>query len=518
MLILSACTPKEEPEVLDVLEVRGIGELVTFDAVGAESVTFTIYSETEWTMAQKDTKWLEISSLKGKPGSTDITIKASDNEGIAVRNGVIRVVAGNNVRNIEVVQLSSEPSLVLLGIEDNRIEFDSIDINPFAIKIVSNVEWKCTSSGLDWCTLSASEGEEGVSDVILTPSMNRGDQREGTLTFSSDYTKDITVRVVQDEVKAYIFVDRESVEFKHVESSFDIKVSSNVDWKATCSDTWITLSEYEGTGDDIPVSIKVSMNEGKDRIATISFVARNETKTVTVSQAAFRQCWDLREYPLLWRCDDAVHVETISPDWSDNGVNATSFGTGKGILMPDETTLAWGQWIVIGSGTGEYKASHITSKEGHYAVKQVFTNDQLVFTIPVVSVRKGDLITLSLGMKPLSTMAKYWVAEFQEGNNGWSPMETGHVYESKGLNAFSNIALSTTASATKITATFSPLEDIEYDVIQLRIRCADGTYSVANGNLSKPATGATIRFTGTEGDDAAFPTGGIRIFITKNND
>lgn len=144
-----------------------------------------------------------------------------------------------------------------------------------------NTPWKLT--GLpDWLSASATSGN-GSATITLTAKENTSVDvaRAATLTFAStaedfQYSKPITVS--QPVASIYITPHEKSLSFLPKGEAKTITIDSNVEWTATCSDAWVTLSKI----DTKQLRVTVTENLSATRTATIH-LKRSGTSGATIN-------------------------------------------------------------------------------------------------------------------------------------------------------------------------------------------------------------------------------------------
>lgn len=92
----------------------------------------------------------------------------------------------------------------------------------------------------------------------------------------------------EDPIKASISVAPSSLDAPADGKTFEVNVKANMFWKATCSDSWVSVSPSSGNANDSGqiVTITVSQNTGEARQAKVTFGFTMDTTTaeLTVSQ------------------------------------------------------------------------------------------------------------------------------------------------------------------------------------------------------------------------------------------
>lgn len=201
-----------------------------------------------------------------------------------IMNGLI-VTCCTEVKPLTDITIDKKPQRIYVAASE--VNFGSDTNLEQNLKIeAEETNWSLTGLNPEWISASATSGKN-TTDVVLkvTENMSMDEARIATLNVSSKeagypYSKDIAVR--QNAKDVIIKPEKTSVSFKAVGGTQTIAVESNSEWKADCSETWLTASK-EGNN----VKITVAANNTYSRTATITLMrTTNSTvvSTITVSQ------------------------------------------------------------------------------------------------------------------------------------------------------------------------------------------------------------------------------------------
>ena len=117
----------------------------------------------------------------------------------------------------------------------------------------------------------------------------------------------------------YFEVSKDSLDYPSAGGTGEIKLTTNLIWAATPSETWITISPASGTG-DATLSIVVTENTSADaRTGNIAFTAGDFSVTVLITQEGAGQEGDV--------IDGHAYVDLGLPSglwWATNNVGANS--------------------------------------------------------------------------------------------------------------------------------------------------------------------------------------------------
>ena len=90
---------------------------------------------------------------------------------------------------------------------------------------------------------------------------------------------------------ARLELNRYSVQFEtHEKSSVDFSLLSTRDWTASCTASWVALTQTEGAAskEKVQLTVYVTRNDGLERVAEIIFVNGRFTKIFRIVQPGLR--------------------------------------------------------------------------------------------------------------------------------------------------------------------------------------------------------------------------------------
>ena len=197
-LALTSCS-EEEKGTEEVVDIDGLSDIrLSYD--GSENATFTVSATRTWSITKDGLDWLSVTPANGGSGKPAVvTLKAEANDDLE-RSGQLTVRAGSVKKTITVIQdaFPIVPEIKISGLESDVIAFDFDKADPVVFKVWSNVAWTVEKTGLDWLSVSPASGERKTESVVtVTPELNTGDAREGTLTFKAEGASDVTIKVTQ---------------------------------------------------------------------------------------------------------------------------------------------------------------------------------------------------------------------------------------------------------------------------------------------------------------------------------
>lgn len=523
------------------VNISGLQETIDFAAVPAGDVTFTITSNVDWSISQKNLDWVTITPTRGlaADGAQTVTITAEINEAEAERTGTLTVTAGKTVKTATLRQAgaAAEPVFTVGGIENATLTIGALEVSPKTFTVSSNQDWTAVTADLDWAEVAPLEGKAGASATItVTPkAAHEGEALEGTISFAYGADAPYVVKVVRE---AYIAPELEvsaaelSAEAAGAELSVD--VTSNTTWTAVSSADWVTVSPAEGDGNGA-VKVTVAANEAAEaRTATVTIAAKDVdglAKTVTVNQAAAEvvppagDYIDLAATPVVWCSNNQEWNLQVNPGWATSGQTGSDVkddvpqgGTGEGTghawsYSHTSNTGAYALFVEADEIRPDDEHLFVMTEEGNLTVKALWTDDAIEFHVPVAKIDAGQTLCFDFGMYGAGTYPRYWSAEASlDGGKTYEPFTVDKVQwpneategESVGTETYTsndvvgNIDLTKSTRTTVVCkSTLAASASVSNAEIIVRIRCIDGTAG-RNKTISKPNSGGTVRFIGND--------------------
>ena len=496
-IFAAACSSDPETEAADRVEIDGLEEGLHFPYNPEEGVSFSISTNKTWSISKSGLDWLTVSQMNG--GSklpATITLSAAPNDDLE-RSGELTVYAGAHVQRVTVTQdaFPIVPTLTLDGLTDNTLEFEFSDLDPVTFSVYANVAWTALPEELGWAEVSPLSGERKKRTTItVTPSANGGDARQGTITFRAEEMEPVVVTVRQtayrDDPLLTVtgFGEGNTIEFPEVpEAPAALQILCNRNWTVVKEGLdWLTVTPESGTPSAAPadVTLTASQNTGKARTGTLTIHPDDpalEDVVITVSQKA-----KSLEPIAWWTLTDEALKKYSGDNWLTGGRMFADKPAG---------TTAYGQWNKVNDAP-VYTPEYIISGDGngHYAVKPIWTDDNLEFTIPVKNFAAGQAVNIRYGMRAVAKAPKYWTVEyFDQGT--WKATSTKEfIYSKNQVHLTATYELTKANAVTNVNETARFTEAVDDGVIRFRIRCANGTCQVdGKAVLTEPSAGSTFR-------------------------
>ena len=165
------------------------------------------------------------------------------------------------------------PKSLMVG--TNTINFGANENLTATLPIKSqNLAWNLSGEPA-WLTVSPKQGSQSA-DVALTAAENTSvdEARVGVLSLTASETgvgKQIAVS--QQQADIVLTPSTTSISVNAASSMQYVAITANVEWTATCSDTWLTLERSGST-----LNVAISENTGASRTTTIH-LKRTGTET-----------------------------------------------------------------------------------------------------------------------------------------------------------------------------------------------------------------------------------------------
>ena len=293
VMLLWSCGSKDDslskPTVVPSIEILSGNDALEFlSEQSTQKINFRSNVDWEATLSPEAAAWCDVTPTKGKAGTHELTITASENNGSDKRSGTLKISGTNVQKTISIKQHSSTPILEI-EMEGQRLDYTA-DGGEKTININSNKEWKATldQEAEKWCRISKETGI-GSSPVKITVEQNKTiNERSATLTVKSD-TMVRTVTIVQIGEASYLTVDKENISIGRESSEGEIVISTNCEWEITMPNEcdWFTIpTQYGKPGEHSIIYSVVENTRYEERTTSFTIKAADIEKVVTVTQAA----------------------------------------------------------------------------------------------------------------------------------------------------------------------------------------------------------------------------------------
>lgn len=276
----------DEPEPEDpYLEVDG-SELI-FEANDALGREISVTSNADWTVSSSRT-WCQVSPSSGK-GNGTFEVTCTENTSDVDRRAVLTISSGSLSCKIDVTQKAAEGPATegYLEITSTDVEF-SAESSMKKLSVDSNEKWTVESDSW-WCSVSPESGNGDTNVTIYVEANESASARKAELVFRSA-SCEVTVHVTQYgkdipgvdpvlELDSYAYTW-----FVHTAAELEIKVTSNVDWKASSNVAWCTVSPTTGSGNGTVVVSVTENKTNKIREAVVTIASATITRQFVLTQ------------------------------------------------------------------------------------------------------------------------------------------------------------------------------------------------------------------------------------------
>lgn len=253
-------------------------------SVNAEegNLTVSFTASTSWTATSSE-DWCVLSASSGSKGSQSITLTIAENTETSDRTATVTIKSGTASATVTITQ---KAKTVTLELTEDHFEVSSAQTD-VTIRFTVDADWTAESDQ-DWCVLSATSGNEGSQELVVTIATNEtGEVRTAKVTLKSGSTSQ-TVTIVQDK-NFYISVTNEACEISFIGGIIEVEISSNVDYEISIDASWIkqTGTADAGSVKQGTLEFEVESNSSEEeRKATITFTNKEHQleKTVVVTQ------------------------------------------------------------------------------------------------------------------------------------------------------------------------------------------------------------------------------------------
>jgi len=198
-LVAVSCRKEQsnEPDA-ERIEIFGF-EDIDVSRDGDRTHTFTVNANRDWSVSRRESSWVDVIPCSGRAGKpAEVTIIVDPNYN-AARETMLTLTCGSVKRSVRVGQEAAAviPVITVSGVQDGVISFSGSSKDSFSFTVNCTVAWSAVAEGLDWAEVSTLGGSAGETSVSITPTVNKGNAREGTYTISVPGLDDIIVTVIQ---------------------------------------------------------------------------------------------------------------------------------------------------------------------------------------------------------------------------------------------------------------------------------------------------------------------------------
>lgn len=242
----------------------------------ASSGKVYVNSSVAWTVTADQT-WVTLGKTSGT-GNDSITLTVTANGTTSARTASLSFKGGSAAYTLPVTQNSTASFLTVTPSTHTGINTGQT----LGASISSNVSWT-VSCNETWVTLLKTVGSGNDSLYFTLAANGTINKRTGTINVTTGSITQ-TLTLTQDSTPAYLTVNKSTVTFTQPTNADTVIVSSNTNWTASSSQTWLTLHKTSGSGND---SLKLTATANTTfalRSAIVTVAVGSLIKTITVTQ------------------------------------------------------------------------------------------------------------------------------------------------------------------------------------------------------------------------------------------
>ena len=288
LFVLSIITGCPSNEINQIIVTPAYPDLtvapasLSFAASGGQN-TFSITSNTSWTVSRGNASWLTITPSSGSNSGT-ITVTATAHTDASQRTATITITGGGITRTISVTQDGATPAPTL-AVSTKELSFTSAGGHK-TFTISSNTSWTVSREAGTWLTVTPSSGSNNGTITVTAAENTSTSQRTVTITVTADSLTE-TVKVTQDEgaPPSTLTVSETVLSFTAASESKEFTITSNTSWTISSGTaSWLAINPSSGSN-DATITVTSSVNTStSERAVTISVTGGGITQDIRVTQ------------------------------------------------------------------------------------------------------------------------------------------------------------------------------------------------------------------------------------------
>lgn len=360
--------------------IEGLNEAYDIAAVPTGDITFSITSNVDWSISQKDLDWVTITPSRGlgDKETVVVTVTPAVNNALEPREGNFTVTAGTVKKTVKLTQKEAEvdPVFNVTDVEDDTFYVEALDIDGATFNVSSNRNWTATLAGMDWATVTPLNGEKDRSATIsvIPNAINEGDAVQGTISFEYGAAEPKVIKLVHKafEPEISLSVAELTASSTGAIENPKVVVTANAPWTAASDAEWITIDKEEGPLGETEVTVTVSENgTGESRSGTVSFVNKTATTILTVNQGS--EFVNVSKEKISTTKTQATFEVTSNTDWTVT--SSESWATVSPAEGTGNATVTVTMDAII-AGTGSRKAQITVAAKEDASVAAVVELEQ----------------------------------------------------------------------------------------------------------------------------------------------
>lgn len=175
-------------------------------------------------------------------------------------------------KNVSVTQETAEITL-----SKDEVEFNH-EASEIYVSLESNVDWTASSES-DWVTIDPQTGKAGGKKVKIAVGENKLSKlRSALVRFSAVGAEEYVELIVSqgyksiDQTSPYLKLDKDAVTFGADASEEYVTLETNLSWKVSKSESWISIDPSEGDAGTRKIKISATKNNlTSDRSGSLTF-------------------------------------------------------------------------------------------------------------------------------------------------------------------------------------------------------------------------------------------------------
>lgn len=178
-------------------------------------------------------------------------------------------------KEVSVTQENPEPKITL---SKDEIEFNQ-EASEMYVSLESNVDW-AASSEADWVTVDPMSGKAGGKKVKIAVGENKlSTQRSALIVFTAVGTEEYVSELIVnqgyktvDPTSPYLKLDKDAIAFVADASEEYVTLETNLSWKVSKSESWVSIDPSEGDAGTRKVKISATKNNlTSERSGSLTF-------------------------------------------------------------------------------------------------------------------------------------------------------------------------------------------------------------------------------------------------------
>lgn len=207
-------------------------------------------------------------------------------EGATAKKSVAAPVTFTRAK-VETFNFKSDIDFVkesILEVNQTTLGLNALNGSSAEFTVNANYDWTATSDQ-SWLTVSPASGEASLADQTVTISATENDSpnnRTATVTVKDETGSTKTISVTQQAPQISISMYYSDSEILLTDTWNFVKVTSNVAWKLSADQDWVTIQETTGSATSGTKNVKVTFPVNTDTSPkSVTFTITNQSGTIS---------------------------------------------------------------------------------------------------------------------------------------------------------------------------------------------------------------------------------------------